>query len=196
MARGGARSGAGRPAYKLKGELLQRVDVREWARRNLLNHQGSFGWTWTRDGEPTGNIGVLVLPRTAVTLQYTLTFNGEVRHINDRVNLIYRACHLGGSRPWFNCPRCARQVAILYMRAGRFACRNCQIISYSSQAEDAIERAWRKQRKIEAQLGENWERPVGMRKTKYARLCAQLEAIESERDQAFAGVVQKLLALL
>jgi len=196
MSRGGFRTGAGRPAYKVKGEQLQRVDVRVWARRKLLDYQGSFNWSWNRGGEPMGNIGVLVQPQSAVTLQYTATSNGETRQFNDRVNLIYRPCNFGGSRPWLQCPRCARHVALLYLRGGRFACRHCQRVAYSSQAEDAIGRTWSKQRKIEAQLGDNWERPKGMRLLTYDRLCNQLATIEEKRDRAFAVFVQRFMHLL
>jgi hypothetical protein len=42
MGQGGARFGAGRPAYRAKGEQLQRVDVRIWARQGYLSRARVF----------------------------------------------------------------------------------------------------------------------------------------------------------
>ena len=196
MAKGGSRLGAGRPAYKVKGEQLQRVDVRVWARKGLLTGNRFFNWSWNRGGEPTGSIGVNVTPQSAVTLDYSLTQNGERRSISERVVLIYKPCNFGGARPWFQCPRCARQVAVLYMRSGRFACRHCQRVSYSSQSEDVMARTWREQRRIEEKIGEDWQRPKGMRQRTYDRLRDRLAACELRRDEAFCVAAQRLFASL
>jgi hypothetical protein len=192
MAKGGSRLGAGRPAYKVKGEQLQRIDVRVWARKGLLTGNMFFSWSWNRGGEPTGSIGVKVTPQSAVTLEYSLTYDGERRSISERVELIYKPCNFGGARPWFQCPRCARQVAVLYMRSGRFACRHCQRVSYSSQSEDVMARTWREQRRIEERLGEDWQRPKGMRQRTYERLRDRLSDCEQRRDEAFCLAAQRL----
>lgn len=196
MAKGGSRLGAGRPAYKVKGEQLQRVDVRVWARKGLLTGNRFFNWSWNRGGEPTGSIGVNVTPQSAVTLDYSLTQNGERRSISERVALIYKPCNFGGARPWFQCPRCARQVAVLYMRSGRFACRHCQRVSYSSQSEDEMARTWREQRRIEEKIGEDWQRPKGMRQRTYERLMDRLTDCEMRRDEAFCVAAARLIASL
>ncbi len=196
MAKGGSRLGAGRPAYKVKGEQLQRVDVRVWARKGLLTGNRFFNWSWNRGGEPTGSIGVNVTPQSAVTLDYSLTQNGERRSISERVALMYKPCNFGGARPWFQCPRCARQVAVLYMRSGRFACRHCQRVSYSSQSEDEMARTWREQRRIEERIGEDWQRPKGMRLRTYERLRDRLADCELRRDEAFCVAAARLLRSL
>lgn len=192
MAKGGARFGAGRPAYKVKGEQLQRVDVRDWHRRGYLAGGSSFTWSWNRGGEPTGSIGVRVTPQSAVTLDYSLTYDGERRSISERVALIYKPCHFGGARPWFQCPRCARLVAQLYIRGGRFACRHCQRVAYSSQAEGDMARAWRKQRRLEAKLADDWQRPKGMRQKTYERLIDRLADCEQRRDEVFCVAAARL----
>jgi len=193
MAKGGSRLGAGRPGYKVKGEQLHRVDVRVWARQGLLSRARAFSWSWNRGGEPTGNIGVTVLPQSAVTLDYSLTQNGERRSISERVALIYKPCNFGGARPWFQCPRCTRQVAQLYMRAGRFACRHCQRVAYSSQSEDVMARTWREQRRIETRLGDDWQRPKGMRQRTYERLMDRLADCEHRRNEAFCVAAARFL---
>lgn len=195
MAKGGARFGAGRPAYKIKGEQLQRIDVRVWARRGMLKRAGWFSWSWNRGGEPTGSIGVQVDSETALTLQYTVTTDSGKRGIDERVSLAQSACNFGGTRQWFCCTRCARRVAVLYLRGGRFACRHCQRLAYSSQSEDAIDRTWTKQRKIEARLGGNWQRPKGMRFSTYERLWAELRDCERRRDEALAVFVQRFIGM-
>jgi hypothetical protein len=96
----------------------------------------------------------------------------------------YKPCNFGGARPWFQCPRCARQVAQLYMRAGRFACRHCQRVAYSSQAEDVLDRTWRKQQRLEAKLGEYWRRPKGMRLRTYERLIDGVADCDERREAA------------
>jgi hypothetical protein len=196
MAKGGSRLGAGRPGYKVKGEQLHRVDVRVWARQGLLSRARAFSWSWNRGGEPTGSIGVSVIPQSAVRLIYSMTTGGEKRDIDDRVTLIYKPCNFGGARPWFQCPRCARQVAVLYMRSGRMACRHCQRVAYSSQSEDVMARTWREQRRIEERLGDDWQRPKGMRQRTYGRLLDRLADCELRREEAFCVAAVRLLASL
>lgn len=192
MAKGGSRFGAGRPGYKVKGEQLHRVDVRVWARQGLLSRARAFSWSWNRGGEPTGNIGVSVMPGSSVNLTYAVTIHKITQQVDDRVALIYKPCNFGGARPWFQCPRCARQVAVLYMRSGRFACRHCQRVAYSSQSEDEMDRMWRKQQGIEARLGENWQRPKGMRQRTYERLRDRLRDCEMKREEALYVVAARL----
>ena len=194
MAKGGSRLGAGRPGYKVKGEQLHRVDVRVWARQGLLSRARAFSLSWNRGGEPTGSIVVSVIPQSAVRLIYTMTTGGEKRDIDDRVTLIYKPCNFGGARPWFQCPRCARQVAVLYMRSGRMACRHCQRVAYSSQPEDVMARTWREQRRIEERLGDDWQRPKGMRQRTYERLRERLANCELRRDKAFCVAAARLIS--
>lgn len=184
MSRGGARWGAGRPAYKVKAEVVQRLDVRQWARRGLLVGFAGFTWSWQRGGEPAGSIGVVVDSGQSLTLRYATTASGARRYVVQRVELLATGCHLGGARHWFACPCCGRRVALLYLRWGRFACRHCQRVAYASQSEDELGRLWRKQAKIEARLGEYWRRPKGMRQRTYVRLLAVATECESRREQA------------
>lgn len=172
------------------------IDVRIWARRGMLKGEGWFTWAWSRGGERTGSIGVQVDTNSAVTLQYKVTIDGGKRDINERVPIELAPCNFGGTRPWFCCTRCARRVAVLYLRGGRFACRHCQRLAYGSQSDDALARTWLKQRKIEARLGEHWQRPKGMRFRTYDRLLDQLATIEEQRDQAFAAVIQRFIGPL
>ena len=77
-------------------------------------------------------------------------------------------------------------MAVLYLRNLGFGCRKCNRIAYVSQSDDATGRAWRKQSKIEARLGEHWGRPKGMRYYTYDRLINALQDCEERRDVALS----------
>ncbi len=184
MSRGGMRCGAGRPGHQAKAEQLQRVDVREWARRGYLRGPCSFSWTWNRGGERSGSIGVSVHGPEALTLRYTFSTANDRREVAERLTLINTCPALGGTRQWFACPRCARRAAILYLRGGYFGCRVCKRVAYSSQSEGELDRLWRRQRRIEARLGEHWRRPKGMRHRTHQRLIDHLLKLEERREDA------------
>jgi len=195
LSKGGSRFGAGRPGYRVKAEHLQRVDVRDWARRGYLAGGCSFTWGWHRGGESTGSMGVDVHSPLAVTLRYSITGDGKRTDVAERLTLVRTPCPYGSARPWFICPRCPRRVAMLYLRGGYFACRHCMRVAYSSQSEDEIGRMWRVQQKIEVKLGEYWQRPKGMRQATYRRLKNRLWKAEERRERAFEALATKLLGL-
>lgn len=187
------RYGAGRPSYKVKAEHLQRVEIGRWHRGGYLRAGQSFTWRWHRGDEPTGSIGVLVHAADSLALQYMVGSDGQRRDGSQTIRLARTACNYGKSRPWFVCPVCQRRAGVLYMRAGRFACRHCQRVSYSSQSDDMLDRMWRKQAKLEARLCDGWTRPKGMRQFTYERLIAALANCEERRDGAFCEIAARLL---
>ena len=190
MGTGGVRYGAGRPGLLGKAEHCLRIDVRRWQRSGALGAGATGAWRWTNQetGEQTGSIS------------YS-TYGGSVRlsySINDcpraqTVMLAYTACHYGGARPWFICPVRGERVGVLYLRAGRFACRHCQRLAYASQSEDVIGRLWRRQSKAEARLQEDWQRPKGMRHATYERVISTIVACEQGRDCALEGMLANMI---
>ena len=194
MSRGGMRYGAGRPSHKVKAEQLQRVEIGRWHRGGYLQAGRSFTCNWHRGDEPTGNIGVVVHGGDSLALQYMVGSDDQRRDGSQTIRLAHTACNYGKSRPWFVCPVCQRRAGVLYMRAGRFACRHCQRVAYSSQAEDAVARTWRKQRRIEETIGEDWQRPSGMRHRTYGRLMRMLVDCEQRREQELGNFVARLLS--
>lgn len=182
MGRGGWRLGAGRPGWHIKAEHCLRLDVRVMARRNALLPGGySWRWTSTLTGEDCGSIGYAV-SASAVTLKFSK--NGQP--ITQHVPLERTACNYGGTRPWFQCPRCGRRVAVLFLRSGLFRCRKCSGVVYGSQADDEIGRSWRRQQKLEARLDEHWRRPKGMHRATRGRILEGIWRCEEERDNALA----------
>lgn len=196
MGTGGMRWGAGRPAYRAKGEQLRRIDVRQWARIGYLQNGARFSWVWHMGTERAGSISVQVEDGGALKLLYALGTGQDQKDASQRVGLVYTPCQFGGARAWFACPSCGGRCGLLYMRWGRFACRHCQKVAYSSQSGDELDRLWRKQSKLEAQLGENWKRPKGMRHRTYDRLLGLLVDCEARRDAAFAYVAARFMGLV
>lgn len=192
MGKGGMRWGAGRPSYRAKAEQLQRVDIRAWHRRGYLSPGRSFTWSWRMGDEPVGSINVLIEDPHLLRLRYMVGDGDDRRDGSQAIRLAYTPCHFGGGRPWLTCPQCQRRAGLLYMRWGRFACRLCQRVAYASQSDDLVGAAWRRQARIEARLGENWQRPKGMRRQTYERLLAALSDCESQRDWALVRAIERL----
>ena len=189
MGTGGSRSGAGRPGWRPKAEQHRNLDVRRFAAENMLR-PGSWSWVWKdgTTGVELASIGV----RGGVD-RMTLSYQVDGEAVSCLVDIVKTECGFGGARPWFSCPRCARRVARLYMRAKYFACRHCQRLSYASQADDACGRTWRKQRRIEARLDENGQRPKHMHWRTYQRLLRGIIDCEEQREQWLAGAVARLM---
>jgi hypothetical protein len=183
MGTGGSRFGAGRPATHVKAENCLRLDVRRWHRKGMLwaGSAGTWAWTNTETGERRGSIGYRV-ESGAVRLDYST----DNKPSGQTVELTYTRCNYGGARPWFVCPIRFERVAVLYLRAGRFACRHCQRLTYASQSGDSIDRTWRKQYKAEEKLGENWQRPKGMHRRTHERLMSVIWDCEQRRDEALS----------
>ncbi len=55
-----------------------------------------------------------------------ISINGQT------VQLSHSSCNYGGKRAWFLCPKCNRQVGMLYRKPlhSLFYCRLCQNLSY------------------------------------------------------------------
>jgi hypothetical protein len=158
------------------------IDVRHWRRVGRLQAGQYFSWSWTRRGEPSGNV------RTepgAVVLIYRSRGRGETewKSVEQRVPITWTPCHLGGHRPWFICSvysrgrYCGRRVALLYAPGELFACRRCYDLAYESQHEAVHNRGLGKAQKIRMRLGGSPsmlahfpDKPRGMHWRTYTRL--------------------------
>ena len=188
MAKGGHRYGAGRPSWRAKAEGCLRLDVRELRRRQILGRTVSTSWRWTNTytGEEVGLISLQSSP-TSLQLRYSTNGTPWV----ERIEVTRTACGFGGTRPWLHCPRCSRRVGVLYMRGGRFICRRCGGVAYTSQSEDSLGRAWRLQSKLESRLGENWTRPKGMHHSTREKIVERIFGCEMAREDALALYMQR-----
>lgn len=185
MGTGGMRYGAGRPGSHVKAEHCLRLNIQDLKRRKLLNG-GHFSWRWsnTYTGEEVGSIGIMTTADSA-----RLSFNSDGAPITQTIPITRTPCNYGGSRPWFQCPRCWRKVGVLFLRSSNFMCRHCGRVAYSSQSEDNIGRGWREQHRLEAKLGENWRRPKHMHHKTCERLVSRIIEIEQRRDDALGAFI-------
>jgi hypothetical protein len=183
MGTGGTRYGAGRPALKAKAEHCRSVDVRRFAAENMLR-AGAWTWQWRDPDTAEVRSSITVYGRSdSIALAFTI----EGASYRNELPVIRTECNFGGSRPWFACPCCGRRVARVFLRFRRFACRHCQRVSYASQSDDAMGRAWRAQTKLEAKLDPHWRRPRYMHHATRARLMAKIMELEQRRDDALAA---------
>jgi hypothetical protein len=172
---------------RLTCESCVAIDVREWNRRGLLRPGQSFPMSWNRAGVPCGSISVRT-QSDAVVLIFRLQHPGatEWRSVEQRVPIMWTACHLGSRRPWFGCTvylngrYCGRRVAVLYGAGDLFACRHCYGLGYASQQESPRSRLISRSRKIRMRLGGSPDllqpfpkRPRGMHQRTYMRLRAR-----------------------
>ncbi|MDP2784897.1 MAG: hypothetical protein Q8O38_09955 [Sulfurimicrobium sp.] len=120
---------------------------------------GRFG---ERGGRPTTGdalrvtIGELLLGRLMRNI-------GVLFLTDDRVLINFFGCRTveagltttrhrnGGPRRWFACPRCDRRCAVLYLRGGALACRQCHGLVYASQRESYASR------KLRVQILREWQ---------------------------------------
>ena len=154
------------------------LDVHDLARRHIVGWTVSTAWRWTNTytGEEVGSISFCSQP---ACLQLRCSINGAP--VVQRIEITRTACSFGGTRPWLHCPRCSGRVGVLYMRGGRFVCRRCGGVAYTSQSEAAAGRAWRQQRKLESRLGDNWSRPKGMHRSTCKRIVDRIIECEMAR---------------
>ena len=177
------------------------LDIRKIQRAGLLVPGRSFGWQWTRGGEKIASINLQAdygTPVSTVTLDYrTRPHGGEWKDMNYPVSVSWTDCHYGGQRVWWLCPArgCGRRVAILY-GGSVYACRHCHKLAYSTQREQAHDRASSRADTIRKRLG--WEpgilngnggKPKGMHWATFMRLQTQHD---SHVNQALAGMSAKL----
>lgn len=185
MAKGGARSGAGRPGYKVKGEQLLRLDIRAIHRRGLLWVGGTNTWSWSRGGEPAGSVRFSV-EINSIRLAYSV--NGK--DASQFIPTTTTNCAFGGSRTWFRCPGCHRRAAVLYMRSGGFACRSCQRVTYTSQSGSESDRGHARYHKLHALIKNG--KPKWQRWATFNRLEKQFERADELTNQLLWKAIQRL----
>jgi hypothetical protein len=181
--------GSGRQPFRRKCEQLLALDVRRIAGEARLWPGASFGRSWSCGGEPAGSISVTV-GTDQLRMRYTWTpYDEEPRHLDYPVAIVRTPCHYGGMRPWFRCPRCQSRRAVLYGIAGdgRFGCRYCMRLAYSSEAESVGDRITRRLHKLEARIGEDGEKPKWMRLKTFDRICDELQRLDNQWGVAVLG---------
>lgn len=111
-----------------------------------------------------------------------------------REHVSREACHYGGERLWLTCPGCYSLRRVLYSLGGRFRCRRCHNLAYTSTRDDAHDRSVRRIRKLQKRLGSTTLalsalplRPRGMHWDTYERIASQLMHENEERLRILIG---------
>lgn len=162
------------------------LDINRWARDGYLTAGRWFSWKWTWGDGSTSSINVRVETAWSIRLIYRTRSGGEVdwTDVDYSIQLTRTPCRFGGERTWFLCPGrgCGRRVAKLYCAGRYYVCRHCGNLAYSSQREDAGDRALRRAQTIREKLGGSANmlelfppKPKGMHWRTYTRL--QLQSI-------------------
>jgi hypothetical protein len=187
MGTGGAKWGAGRPGYRLKAEQTLKVDLRIWRKLGYLVNGNAFGWQWSRGEEVTGNIGVSVRA-DSIRLGYT----AQGRDASQTIQTTATPCRYGGARTWFQCPCCGGRAVVLFMRAGRFACRQCQKVGYSSQSGSAHDRANVRYHQLHALIEAG--KPKWQRWATFERLEDRFDRVNEQVNRSLMMFIQRLQA--
>lgn len=165
------------------------LDIR-WLKREGVIQDGSVRRVvWNRNGVEISSIGISSEAGHLVFDYRRRQLGGDWKTERYQVHLETSQCHIGGARHWFCCPAkgCGRRVAILY-DGSIFVCRHCLKLVYSSQRERIAERAARRADRIRDKLGwepglsngtEPWNRPKGMHRTTFERLCEEHDRHEA-----------------
>ena len=188
MGTGGSRYGAGRPAYRPTTGSYRRLDIRRMVKDGCIKPDHWFSWQWRNDeGEEVASVSCKVNQRADglnVSYSWSAYHQPEKQSADIYVWLDTTPCNYGGVRWWFRCPCCSRRAAALYITGCRLRCIRCGRFSYASQRGDAMDRAWIKQRKIEAKLIDGWDKPKGMHWKTYDRLHDEILECERKKDIA------------
>jgi len=162
---------------------------------------------WSRGGKPSGTILTIAgKDGRSIDLAYSVTRWGETEptSIRDTIYLDFTPCNYGGDRPWFRCPHCYKRRGVLYSVGGRFCCRQCHNLAYTSTRADALERSFARADTLRKRLGAKTggglygerfpPKPKGMHRTTYGRLIGELWQ-ETERAEAlFYAELQTMAA--
>jgi hypothetical protein len=192
--------------------------IKDWVDRGLVQPGNTFTQQWLdEDGGPKASIDIRIArvnpvnphlafllsdsqpvpDRLQAVLRYRAGRVGEALHdIEDSIWLDERPCGVKGPRLRFICPGCGRRVAELYPDWVHFRCRKCSGLGYRSQHKGREARGLEKAARIKRQLGGSGEyadpipeRPNGMHRRTYERLCNEAEQAERPyQDRIMKGL--------
>ena len=124
----------GTTIVRLDTDLLPKLDVRQLSRTAALRPGTVSQPTWQRDGISLSVTSYVdPLEPSTLVLQYLACQPAQKFHfITEVISLTYTSCTFGGKRVWFLCPGCRSRRAVLFCLGGRFLCRVCHNLAYSS----------------------------------------------------------------
>jgi hypothetical protein len=201
----GRPEGGGRPLV----EHCRSLDVNRLRGAGCLAPGWSGLWQWTQDGECVAWIGISAAAGHLRLVYRVRSYGSDWREVEETVPIQRVPCPLGGTRPYFLCPRvvngmpCGHRVAKLFAAGRWFLCRRCYRLAYASQRETTLDRTLRRANKIRRRLGGEAglaarfpDRPKGMWRRTYDRLRWKVFEAEMTAEDAIetrlAGVAHRL----
>ena len=163
-----------------------RIDIRYMKKAGLLKPTTKGNLTWSRGGEPTGNINY-ECHQEHLLLKFKFRLgNYDWQSKEQKVWFDRTPCHYGGERLWFLCPSCNRRVAILCCDGPLFLCRHCYQLPYASQNESTIDRLISQRHKLGQRIfvhyknGEGWGKKKGMHQKTFDQLYARFKSLDQK----------------
>jgi hypothetical protein len=175
---------------------------------NSLNRDGclSPGWmgtcTWNGAGTAIASIDIQTgIGSMGLFYQWPSSLQTP-RGIEEHVDFVSVPCRFGGRRAYFFCPAvtngvpCRRRVTRLYCVDGRFRCRVCLRLAYTSQRERALLRMIGRRNRLQKQLGVEsmFAKPAkrkGMWHRTHEQLCRRLDANDRAVDDALFTLIDR-----
>lgn len=187
---------------------LLKLDIRILRRMGALTPGAWATHTWSCRGEPSGTINTLMhTDRPCLILDYRTRAQGESdwEPVREPVWIDTTPCHFGGERPWFLCPGCQDRRGVLFSIGGRFRCRRCHDLAYSSTREDPHERSIRRCQGLQRKMGGGgygvpiWSvppKPARMSLRTYLRLADELHREYNRQASLFAAEMERRFGYL
>lgn len=168
---------------------------------------GASAWQqWTNGrGEVVGSIQTATnAARDTLTLLYCVREpGGEWRDVREPIPLEATPCNYGGQRLWLTCPGCLSRRRVMYCVGGRFRCRACHDLAYTSTREDDLTRSQRRAAKLAKRLGDSKgdtfgipPKPAGMHRQTYRSIISCLMEEHDRQVGAFSAFLDKHRGIL
>lgn len=124
-----------------------RLDVRSLRKHGGLEAGSQYPLYWCANGRLVGKVWIEVRSECIMV-------GDQYQHRGDffRIQLEKTACHFGGYRPWFTCPKCGCRCLVLISCGGIYVCRGCLRTPYRSQRMSAHDRAVERCNRAEQRL--------------------------------------------
>jgi hypothetical protein len=162
------------------------IDIRGWSREGLLRDGSEFDVSWMGAQNFVEVLTVRISADRAHLRYRYVRLGGSELKCRYMVDIEWTPCHLGGKRPWFQCPGCGKRAARLYCAAEIFKCRRCHNLVYATQRLTPFGRTLRRAQRIRQKLGGSPniattfpKKPKRMRWFTYLRLYDQAREAES-----------------
>jgi hypothetical protein len=134
---------------------LPKLDVRLLHRMGALRSGAVAMPSWLQDEALASQIITAVDPVSPDVLILECRVQhpgGDWYLFHEQVPLTTTPCTFGGKRIWFRCPGCYGRRAVLFCFGGRFRCRKCHNLAYTSTREREWKRSMRRVAKLRVKI--------------------------------------------